>query len=342
MGARFVWVLLIAGCSSAEEAAPGSSDTGTLEGDTAAVDAGTTADSSAADAATETATESDTGTAPDTTATPDTASTPDTAPDTAIADTGASLKSLSDEFSSASTLSLWSNLHPTRVQTLDIGGSAAGQLTITPIALAENAWYSDSYAPLIYKSVTGNFVVETSVRIGRRTDMTLAPTGQFNQAGFVVRDAAGTSPGGQRWVMYNVGYQDVAVAREVKTTRNGSPATLSTLYLNNTPSGATSVRLRVCRIGSTFLFFHRHPTEASFVEEQYTATTRVSGNGAGTPTPGTSSGMPLRFLRTDLPATLQVGVMTGTWAPPHDARGEFDYVRFAPATSLADCTADPL
>lgn len=333
MGARFAWVLLVAGCSSAEEAAPAAPDTATTGGDSAAVvDTGAPEDASATDSATETAPEVDTGTAPDT------ATTPDAPVDTAIADTGPSLASLSDEFSSAATLSLWSNLHPSRVQTLDIGASAAGHLTITPIALAQNAWYSDSYAPLIYKNVTGNFVVETSVRIGRRTDMALAPTGQFNQAGFVVRDAAGTSPGAQRWVMYNIGYQDSAVAREVKTTRNGSPATLSTLYLNNTPAGSTVVRLRVCRIGSTFHFFHRHPSESAFVEEQYTATTRVSGNGASMPTPGTSSGMPLRFLRTDLPATLQVGVMTGTWAAPHDARGEFDYVRFAPASSLADCT----
>ncbi|MCA9668704.1 MAG: hypothetical protein KC503_24090 [Myxococcales bacterium] len=253
-------------------------------------------------------------------------------------DAGASLSALDDDFNNAQTMSSWINLYPARLTTLDIGSSAAGRLTMVPVAQTNNAWYSDSRGPLLYKLVTGNFVVEASVRIGRTSNPALPPTGQFNAAGFVIRDPASSNPGGERWVMYNIGYQDSAVARETKTTRAASGSSLSTLYLNNTPSASTSAILRVCRVGNTFHFFHRHGSASSFTAEPYAASTRISGNGAAQVTPGTTLGSPIQFTRTDMPATLQVGLMTGTWAAPHDARGEFDWARFARVNSLADCT----
>ncbi len=95
-------------------------------------------------------------------------------------------------------------------------------------------------------------------------------------------------------------------------------------------------RLRVCRLGNVFHFFYRHPGDSAWIEETYGAGTRVSGNGPNNQT----MGQPLRFTRADMPASVQVGIMTGAWSGALNSRGEFDYVRFSEATQLSDCTAD--
>jgi hypothetical protein len=267
------------------------------------------------------------------------------APDLAGADlpgadlAGSPLSALDDEFDNPATLASWSDAFPSRHDLLDIGASRAGFLTLQPAPNAFNHWYSDSQGPYLYKQVTGNFVVETSLRIGRRSDMTLAPQGQFNAAGFVVRSPASSSPGGQRWVMYNLGMQDGALARESKSTvANPGGASLSSLYLNDAPAGATTVRLRVCRVGNVMRFHYRFPADAGWTAEPYAAgSTRNQGNGAGTVS--CISGNVLACDRADLPATLDVGIIVGTWSAPLEARGEFDYVRFREAQTAADCTA---
>lgn len=248
---------------------------------------------------------------------------------------GSSLAALSDEFSSTQ-LSGWMDLFPTLHSTLSLA-EVSGRLSLAPVAVNQTHWFSDQHGPLLYKLVSGNFVVETELRVGRQSDMMLAPRGQYSAGGFVVRDPQSVAPGGERWVMYNVGYQVSGPAREAKTTRPGNPASLSTLYLMNS-GGVLSGKLRVCRLGSTFHFFHQLAGEASFVEEAYTAGTMPMGNGTADATPGVVPGGVIRFDRPDLPASLQVGVIVGNWATPYEARGEFDYVRFASASSLSDCT----
>jgi hypothetical protein len=252
-----------------------------------------------------------------------------------------SIRSLNDEFNDTATLSNFTDLFPNRHEALDINTSTPGHLTIVPVAAPMNHWFSDNQGPMIYKMVTGNFVVETLVRVGRRSDPTQPPRGQFNAAGFVIRDARSLSPGGQMWVMYNLGYQASSFAREIKTTRpNAAGASLSTLYLNNAPPGVYSAWLRVCRVGNTFHFFYRHPGAMNWIEEVYTSSTMVQGNGANQPTPGTMFNGPLRFDRPDLSPMLQIGLIAGNWLAPLEVRAEFDYIRFYQVTTLADCTAD--
>ncbi len=248
---------------------------------------------------------------------------------------GSGLSGLSDEFSSPQ-LAGWSDLFPALHSELSLT-QVSGQLSLAPVAVNQTHWYSDEHAPLIYKPVSGNFVVETALRVGRQSDMAQAPRGQYSAGGFVLRDPQSSAPGGERWVMYNLGYQAGFVAREAKTTRPGSPASLSTLYLMNS-NNVLSGKLRVCRLGSVFHFFHQLSGEASFTEEAYVAGTTPMGNGSTEATPGVVSGGVIRFDRPDLPATLQVGLLVGNWATPYEARGEFDYVRFASASSLSDCT----
>jgi hypothetical protein len=252
----------------------------------------------------------------------------------ASADGAAGLRLLNDEFQVAATLPDWSDLFPLRHDVLSIANDV---MTIQPVQQNNNHWYSDDQGPLLFKTVSGNFVVETAVHVGRRDDINMPPGASFNAAGFVIRDATSSSPRNQRWVMYNIGFQDSAIARETKTTVGAaSGASLSTLYLNNTPGAVTLARLRVCRIGNTFHFFYRHPGDSAWIEETYGAGTRVSGNGPN----GQTMGQPLRFTRADMPASLQVGIMTGAWGGALNSRGEFDYVRFSEASQLSDCTAD--
>lgn len=243
-------------------------------------------------------------------------------------------------------MSQWNDLYPSRHTTLDINTSYAGWLTMIPSATAQNGWYSENEGPLYYRNLTGNFVVETSVTLGTATNRMITPTVSqcFCQAGFVLRDAT-SAQFNQRWIMYNMGFQDMAVAREIKTTvpsLNGTSDSLSTLNLNDITGSANTGRLRVCRIGSVFRFFHRHPAEANWVEETFTSSgaspTRVFGNG---PRPNRADGSALSFDRPDLPATIQIGLYVGNYVVPmNGVRGEFDYFRVASATTVADCTRD--
>ncbi len=240
---------------------------------------------------------------------------------------------LGDEFGGSTTalLDLFPQLH-------DVATVSGGKLALAPVVVQHTHWYSDSHGPLLYLPVTGDFVAETDVVVGRRTNVTLAPQGTFSAGGLVVRDPASSAPSNESWVMYNVGMQTGAAAREAKTTRKGAPDSLSTLYLIPTGGGLTA-KLRICRIGSSFRFFHRMPNESAFVEEAYGNGTTPQGNGAGEATPGVVPNGTIAFTRPDLPSTLQVGLIAGHWEQTLETRAEFDYLRIKPAPSASACTA---
>jgi hypothetical protein len=254
----------------------------------------------------------------------------DASPDAARPDGGAVQ---GDEFAGATT-SL-SDLFP---QLHDVATVAGGKLTLQPVVTQHTHWYSDSHAPFVYLSVTGDFVAETDVVVGRRTDVALPPRGTFSAGGLLVRDPAAAAPGNESWIMYNIGMQTGAAAREAKTTRKGAPDSLSTLYLIPT-GGVLTAKLRVCRIGATFRMYHRMPNESAFVEEAYGNGTAPQGNGAGEATPGVVPNGVIAFARPDLPATLQVGLLAGHWEQTLETRAEFDYLRVRPVAAPADCTA---
>lgn len=220
----------------------------------------------------------------------------------------------------------------------DVATVQSGKLAISPIVAQHTHWYSDSHGPMVYRSVTGDFMVETDVTVGRRSDIGLAPRGTFSAGGVVVRDPASSAPGSEAWVMYNIGMQTGVAAREAKSTRSGAAESLSTLYLVET-GGVLTAKLRVCRLGTSVHFFHRMPGESTFVEEAFGVTTSAQGNGASQPTPGVVPGGVIRFVRPDLPSTVQVGLVAGHWEQTLETRAEFDYLRFRRASSIADCSA---
>lgn len=215
-----------------------------------------------------------------------------------------------DDFSDAATLSRWQDLLPANHDSLAISG---GKLRTTPTVRLRNHWFGDEQGVFLYQLVSGDFVVEVDVTAARRGDAGAAPRGEYSAGGLLLRDPKSRSPGQQRWVMYNLGYQPGGLAREVKDTRDS----VSVLTLISS-GGQRSGRLRVCRLGRSIRFFHRMPGAAEWSEE--------SPNGSA-----------LRFDRPDLPERLQVGLMAGHWEAPLELAAEFESVRLLPATDAASC-----
>lgn len=221
---------------------------------------------------------------------------------------------LSDDFEDASTLNCWQLRHQAegtfaQYDALDIDQTVAGHLAIQPTA---SGWYGEDEGVLVFKDVTGDFVVEVDV-IARNEQMPQsAPVDSYHSAGLLVRDPA-SATGTQNWLMYNVGYQEAFVGTEGKTTVD------STSVLTLTP-GQNQGRLRICRVGSDYMMYHRYPGETAWTEDH-------------------------AFPRADLPATLQVGLIMNAWPPDmqgvaRNVRGEFAEVTFGAVSGVADCTAD--
>ncbi len=226
---------------------------------------------------------------------------------------GPAVSTFSDEFDDGTSLSDWSLRHVVestsqQYTTLDIDTSRAGYLTIIPTQTP--GWFGGGTAPLIFKTITGNFAVETRVIADSLSNPGNPPGSNFNSAGLMARDPAGAT-GPENYIMLNTGRQDnripTGVGSETKTTVNSS----STLFLDQ---GANSGRLILCRVGNTFYSFR-------FLDDDsdWTATDN--------------------FVRNDLPATLQVGMVVNAFAAPPDLRAEFDYIRLRPTPSVVgDCT----
>ena len=216
-----------------------------------------------------------------------------------------------DEFD-ANSLATWQRRHEvegTAAQygLLDVNATRPGHLVIEPTRTP--GWFADGDAPLLFKIVTGDFAVETMVITESVSDPGQPPGSDFNSAGLMVRNPAGAN-GPENHVMVNVGRQDgragsSRIGSEAKTTEDSD----STLMVQ---PGVPSGRLILCRVGDVVSAFRRLEGEASF--------TRIA-----------------RYTRTDLPGTVQVGMVANGYSGP-DIRASFDYVRLRVPTSEADCT----
>jgi hypothetical protein len=241
----------------------------------------------------------------------------------------------------------WQVLNPEKADAIDIGVTVNGKLTvlaqsIEPAAV-NAAWFENNFGTLVYKEVSGNFAVTTSLRVIDRDTPVVTnnantaiyrPDGDFNAGGFVIRDPAGTYSDDENWVMYNMGGQGVGYARELKKTQNSR----SNMFL--TLQTTVDEFLLVCRIGDAFYFYHWDQIDARWQQETFYNDVDVHGDQVITQVPNGMSiiteftapplgeSVPIHF-DLDLPDTVQVGVMGHAWAAPYDTRAEFDYVRFA-------------
>ncbi|MEL6389240.1 MAG: hypothetical protein AAFQ02_03705 [Bacteroidota bacterium] len=217
------------------------------------------------------------------------------------------LSLLSDEFDDSRSLSNWNDINVTEgwgIQPLEwysIDDSLEGHFQIAPYT---SSWFNEWKGSLLFKEVAGDFVITTEVKSRSRSSDN-RPQSQFSLAGIMVRAAmnyddalASWEPNEQDYIFLAMGNADGNCSAnkgchaqlENKTTNNSN----STLQISNI--GSNHAQLRVARIGRSFILLYRELPNGEWAVHQ-------------------------RFLRSDLPDTVQVGLTTYTDWPKVNAVG---------------------
>lgn len=232
---------------------------------------------------------------------------------------------LSDEFTNAATLANWQRNYITegwtgadKLETWNINTSRPGRMRLMPYT---SSWFENYTGALVYKNITGNFILTLDLEANRRNGQPGRPTRDYSLGGIMIRtpraftnaapapnasfatvlpwppNGAYTTPwtpGTENYIFLSYGYADATLwgdvgggrwYNEVKTTTNS----ISTLYATQSgiPSGQNAATLQIVRVGQTFLLLRRHGAGQPWIIEN-------------------------RFVRNDMPATLQVGITTYT------------------------------
>lgn len=206
----------------------------------------------------------------------------------------------SDTFAGSALDPSWSVLHPEAV-TLTVAGGAL-TATLTRAAL----WYNGSEGVLVYKLVTGDFKLTSTVHARKASSPSQPPSPPEELGGVSVRAPAAPP---ENYVHIVVGSDTTALATETKTTVNSSS------HYSFLSQATGDAELRVCRVGAAFQMLQRAP-------------------GATTWTLATT------FMRPDLPSTLQAGLNLYSAASPFDLQVTYDEATFAAVATAADCSAD--
>lgn len=231
------------------------------------------------------------------------------------------LTALSDEFNEAGSLNQWlrndtaEGWNADKLETWDIDTSATGAMRFMPFS---SSWYQDFTGAYCYKEVTGDFVVTIDLEVWNRA-MTGRPNSDYSLTGLLIRTPRGLTnaaptpdpgpgvvlpwppdgsyttpwqPGTENYIFLSYGFGTNGMPDsnpnrwhyEVKTTING----VSTLYprTHGVPDNESNATLQIVRRGQTFLLLRRHGGGPWIIEN--------------------------RFVRPDMPATLQVGITTYT------------------------------
>lgn len=207
---------------------------------------------------------------------------------------GDDLASLSDEFDDPSRLTEWARLFESegwganQIEAADIDSSLEGHLTLVP---RTSSWHSDYKGALLYKTISGDFVVTMKVEPRNRT-RDGAPGSSYSLAGIMARSPrldlkspADWTAGGENYIYLSMGMANDpgSYQFEVKTTRNS----VSSLDVD---AGAASALLQIARVGEYFLILRK-------LEGQDWEVYR-------------------RYHRPDMPEILQVGMTAYTdWGP---------------------------
>ena len=209
----------------------------------------------------------------------------------------ADLCDLSDEFDDAATLADWQRLFELegwpgdQLEQVDIDTTRAGYLTMLPYT---SSWFEDLKGVLMFKPVSGDFVVSTRFEATNRA-ATGAPQALYSLAGLFVRtpraitEPADWTPGGENYIFLSSGSADTpgTFQYEVKTTIN------SNSILNISPActggcaGIPTFELRATRLETDHFILLRREQGGDWIVHR-------------------------RFGRSDMPATLQVGLTTYT------------------------------
>jgi hypothetical protein len=215
-----------------------------------------------------------------------------------------------DEFD-VNSIDSWTLRHetenePAQYTLLDINTTTVGRLTIQP--LQTPGWFSDGKAPLIYKRVTGNFSIESSITTQSIANSSLPPTLNFNSAGLMARNTSGL---GENYVMLNVGRQRDTIENGLGTEFKSTVSSTSALQLQ---SGSNNGRLTLCRVGNSFTMYRLLDNETGW--------TQIGS-----------------VIRDDFPATVQVGMVVNAFSGA-DLTATFDYVRMIVPQDELGCVAN--
>lgn len=207
------------------------------------------------------------------------------------------------------------------------------QLTIVPKG-GGIGWFSDSKGPMLYHETQGNFVAETSLEIFRKDGRPGAPEAQYSSAGILIRDP-NSRFGNERWIMYNIGYQNSFWGREIKVTRPARSIRIdmyrlmglkswSTLYLLPSQYVPEVHRLRLARVNGVFRAYFMNAS-GQWQREAPVSGMEVLGNGVHSSVEGFDKKefSPRNF---GLPDRVQAGIISN---PGMNVRNPF--VRFRDA-----------
>ena len=188
-----------------------------------------------------------------------------------ISITAAFAQKKDDDFNVGNTLSGWNLINvtegwnATHLITTDVNSLQASKLVMKP---STSVWYDDRMGPYIFQNTNSDFVFTTIVNIAGNVGATPAANSHYSLGGILIRKpktltngAAGWTAGNENWISIMVGYGDptgpcnpgAGTHIGVTSTVNG----LSNICL--TPTTATTIELRVAKIGASVILLTRIP-----------------------------------------------------------------------------------
>ncbi len=203
----------------------------------------------------------------------------------------AQLSNLSDEFIRVCSIQDWQNVEEvegwpqSHLEEYDINVTNEGQLTMIPWT---TAWFDDYRPNLLFKEVSGDFIFTIFVNYSNKA-LDGQPSSTFSLSGAMIRTPSGMTDATNEWTTGNQNYVFLSIGSanvtnvtkfEVKSTINSNSA------LNYNPVSGLSALIRLVKIDDAIIVLHQIPGE-SFVVRQ-------------------------RYNRSDMPDTLQVGMVTYT------------------------------
>lgn len=213
-------------------------------------------------------------------------------------------------------------------------------------------WFSDSRGSLLYKEISGDFLIETEVEIFKKDGSKGLPKAQFSSAGLLIRNPSEVK-GEATWMMYNIGFQNSFWGREIKVTRPNSSfrfdltylmgfQSLSTLHMIPAEYRGKKAKLRLGRINNEIRAYFINKN-GEWEEEKPTANMESMGNGLNETVCGFNS-EEFRPRSFGLNNRVQVGIISNpgmnTKNPLfrfRDSGANFTYLKISPIKSFDEC-----
>ncbi|QDU10151.1 putative Ig domain-containing protein [Gimesia aquarii] len=201
------------------------------------------------------------------------------------------LTDLNDDFDNAASIANWQRINQTegwnadQLETWDINQTQAGRMVLAPYT---TSWFESYRGPLVFKEITGDFVITTQVNISDRddigdSDLNDIPNGStFSLAGLMIRTprdiqnpAVDWTPGsfaddgtnnGENYIFLSLGFGNSGnqFQMETKTTRNSN----SSLVLQDRGDNSV-INLQIARIGENVFTLYQVPGEDWVLDNRY-------------------------------------------------------------------------